>query len=67
MKFQINDLVCKDDGGQQLCKIVATRTYEPCCLLQQQSNITEKHWAISEELRLASEGSKRCEGHSVAR
>ena len=68
MKFQLNDLVRKDDGGPQLYKVVATRTFEPCYLLQQQSNITENQWAISEELRLVSEESQRfMAAHSVVR
>ncbi len=68
MKFQVNDLVRKDDGEEETYKIVATRTFEPCCLLQRQSNVAEKQWAITEELRLVSEESPRSEtGHSIAR
>lgn len=69
MKFEINDWVRKDDGTQGVYEIVATRTFEPCCLLEQQgSDPVRNHWAISEELQLLSHESLRSAvGHPATR
>jgi hypothetical protein len=59
MKFQVNDLVRKNEENGGLYTVVAVRTYEPCCQLQLRDNASSKHWAITEELELVSRESDR--------
>jgi hypothetical protein len=59
MKFQVNDLVRKNDENGDLYTVLAVRTYEPCCQLQLRGNASAKHWAITEELELVSRESDR--------
>jgi hypothetical protein len=57
MKYQPGDLVRKNDAEEDngsLYRVVAIRTYEPCCQLQRHGNPASKHWAITEELELVS-------------
>jgi len=74
MKFQISDLVRRIDERDSdstgdakgiLCKVVAVRSYEPCCQLQCLGNSPSKHWAITEELELVAQKSIQVENQSA--